>query len=47
MYTLRNIKVKLSQSQDVHDMVSGDDENNLDRVIGHRGEGNEREYQII
>ncbi|KAG0300830.1 hypothetical protein BGZ98_008840 [Dissophora globulifera] len=69
MYTLPNIKVKLSQSEALlatrkaffdmaisshtqaadDDMVSGDDdrEYEAEKVIGHRGEGSEREYHIL
>ncbi|KAG0247836.1 hypothetical protein BG011_000830 [Mortierella polycephala] len=69
MYTLPNIKVKLSQSKDLlatrkaffdmaisphtqaadDDMVSGDDdrENEVGKIVDHRGEGGEREYNVI
>ncbi|KAF9979919.1 hypothetical protein BGZ75_009072 [Mortierella antarctica] len=69
MYTLPNIKVKLSQSKDLlatrkaffdkaislntqavdDDMESrdGDKENKVDKGLGHRGEGAEREYYIV
>ncbi|KAF9176504.1 hypothetical protein BGZ51_000499 [Haplosporangium sp. Z 767] len=62
MYALPNIKVKLSQSQDLLatrqaffdraqtfdlDMVSGDDENGAEKIIGHRGDDSSREYHVI
>ncbi|KAG0369533.1 hypothetical protein BGZ54_009676 [Gamsiella multidivaricata] len=69
MYTLPNIKVKLSQSEALlatrkafldmaissqtqtadADMISGDDDRDyeVEKIIGHRGEGSERGYQIL